>query len=222
MVANNIANASTAGFKKDSEFYGVYQQAEAERWGDDNMLPVVEKNWTDYSQGTLQPTGNHLDFAISGKGWFALQGSAGPLYTRNGGFHVNSTGGVVSQEGLPVRLAGGNPLRIRPDVPVIVGGDGTLTQGGLALGKLEVVEFPDNALVKQGNTLFRPTDPSVTGKPAGPETEVQQGKLEGANVSSAESAVRLVSLTRQFEALQRAITLGAEMSRKAIEEVARV
>jgi len=222
MLANNIANASTAGFKRDGEYYSTYQDAEAAAVdGDNQLLPLVEKPWTDLAQGTLQNTGNSTDLALSGAGFFSVNGPSGPLYTRNGNFRVSATGAVTTQEGHAVRLVGGTTLQIRPSVPVEVATDGTLTQAGATLGKLEVMDFPSGALLKQGSTLFRPVDPKQAGKPA-PATEIHQGKLEAANVSSPEAAARLIVLTRQFESLQRAITIGAEMNRKAIDELARV
>lgn len=222
MLANNIANASTAGFKRDSEFYALYKDAEAAEQGTaTGLLPLIEKPWTDYSQGTLQQTGNPADLALSGPGFLAVQGPSGPLYTRSGNFRVMPSGLVTTQEGYPLRLAGsGAPLRVAPG-EFEVGNDGTVRQRGEVLGKLEVVDFPQDALVKQGATLFRPVDPNVA-PAAAAGTEIHQGKIEGSNVSSAESAVRLVGLMRQFEALQKAITIGSEMSRKTVEEVARV
>ena len=221
MLANNIANASTAGFKRDSEFYALYQDAEAAEYGiGTEALPLIEKPWTDFSQGTLQQTGSPVDLALSGPGFFAVQGPSGPLYTRTGNFRVMPSGAVATQEGYPLRLAGGQPLRVGPG-SFQVTPEGTVRQGAETLGRLEIVDFPQDALVKQGATLFRRVDPSIQpGAAAG--TEVHQGKIESANVSSAESAVRLVGLMRQFEALQKAIGIGGDMNRKAIEEVAKV
>lgn len=223
MLANNIANASTPGFKRDGEFYGTYQEAEAQAVNTDiSLLPVVEKPWTDMSQGTLQNTGNHLDLALDGPGFFAVNGPSGTLYTRNGGMHVDASGAVTTQEGYPVRLAGGTTLKIRPGIPLVAASDGTLTQNRVPLGRLEIVNFPEGALVKNGSTLFRAADPAQTGKPVGDGTAVHQGKLESANVSSPEAAARLITLTRQFEALQRAISIGADMNRRSVEELARL
>ncbi|MBC8166288.1 MAG: hypothetical protein H7Y20_10490 [Bryobacteraceae bacterium] len=120
-----------------------------------------------------------------------------------------------------MRLVGGTPLTIQPGVALNISTDGNLTQGGVSLGRLDVVGFPEGALDKQGATLFRHSDPAKAAIPV-PATEVHQGKLEGANVSAPESAARLVNLMRQFESLQRAITMGGEMNRKAIDELARV
>jgi len=81
MLANNIANSATAGFKTDGEFYGLYEQ----------QLPLLEKQWTDFSQGTLVPTGNPLDLALSGDGFFALNSPAGKVYSRKGEFRLSKT-----------------------------------------------------------------------------------------------------------------------------------
>jgi flagellar basal body rod protein FlgG len=221
MLANNIANASTAGFKRDSEFYALYETAEAAAQGYGTAaLPLIEKPWTDFAQGTLQQTGNPVDLALSGPGFFAVQGPSGALYTRTGSFQIASTGLVATQEGYPLRLVGGQTLRVQPG-PFQISSDGTVRQGEQTLGRLEIADFPEGTLTKQGATLFRPIDPAQAPLAAA-GTEVHQGKLEAANVSSAESAVRLVGLMRQFEALQKAIGIGAEMNRKSIEEVARV
>ena len=224
MLANNIANASTSGFKRDGEFYGIFQQVQqdaADPVQTDLIQPVIEKNWTDFSQGTIQETGNSLDFALSGKGWFAVNGPNGALYTRNGNFHVNAKGDVTTAEGNPVRLAGGKPLKITPSQQLTLNADGTLMQNGALLGRLEIVDFPEGALSRQGPSNFRPVDPNAKGTPV-PQTEVLQGKLENANMSAPESAVRLVNLTRQFESLQKVLQIGADMNRHAIEEVAKV
>lgn len=222
MLANNIANASTTGFKKDGEFYGIFRGEldDAEPTADTEM-PVIQKNWTDLSQGTLQTTGASLDFALSGPGWFKAQSPSGPLYTRNGNFQVSSTGVVTTQEGYPVLLAGGGTLRVQPGSALIVAPDGTLTQNGAQLGKLDVIEFGEGELLRHGASFFRPTAATNIGKPA-TGTELLQGKLENANVSAPESAVRLVGLTRQFEGLQRALQIGSEMNKRSVEELAKV
>jgi flagellar basal-body rod protein FlgF len=221
MLANNIANASTAGFKRDGEFYSIFTDAEAaaENQCDIGMMPLVEKHWTDFAQGTLATTGRPLDLALSGRGFFVLNGPSGALYTRNGSFQVDSTGRVTTSEGFGLRLVGGTPLQLQPSLPVEIATDGTVSQGGAALGRLEVVDIPVEQLNKQGDTLFRAAAGAV---PATVSAEVHQGKLENSNVGSAESAVRLVTLMRTFEMLQKAITVGSEINRKSVEELARV
>jgi flagellar basal-body rod protein FlgF len=225
MLANNLANAATSGYKTDREFYSLYNGAQDEALSPGQsatVLPVIERRWTDFSQGTLTPTGNPLDLAISGKGFFAVQGTSGPLYTRNGNFQVTASGAVTTSEGYPVLLQGGGKIQLRPSVPVEVSPDGTISQAGQALGRVEVVEFADaNSLTKAGNSYFQAADPKA--KPtAATNAEILQGKLEGSNVGTAESAVRLVAIMRQFEMLQKAVSLGTEMNSQAIQEVARV
>jgi flagellar basal-body rod protein FlgF len=224
MLANNIANTATAGYKSDRELYSLYAAPEAGTLADPNVAaaPVIEKNWTDFSSGALIPTGNPLDIALSGRGFFAVNGPNGETYTRNGSFRLSSSGVLTTQEGYPVRAVGGGSITIDASSPFEIGTDGTVTQKQQVLGRLEIVDFGTNGnLDKQGASYFRLADPTLPpGQAAG--ATVQQGALEGSNVGSAESAVRLVSVMRQFEMLQKAMNLGAQMDRQAVEEVAKV
>jgi flagellar basal-body rod protein FlgF len=222
MLANNLSNASTGGYKTDREFYSLYVSPEAAAGTSlPATLPVIERHLTDFSSGALRVTGNPLDVALNGRGFLAVEGHSGPLYTRNGSLRVAPDGTVQAGEGFPVRLVGGGTLRVQSPAALEIATDGTVRQEGQALGKLEVVDFPDPGLLaKQGNTYFRPADATV--RPvAAAATELQQGKLEESNVGTPESAVRLVSLMRQFEMLQKAVSLSGEMNRRAVEEVAR-
>jgi flagellar basal-body rod protein FlgF len=216
MLANNIANASTGGYKADREFYSLYAEAE-----NPSTMPVVQKPYTDLSQGMLQNTGNQLDLAISGQGFFAVQGPSGPLYTRNGSFRTDSSGKLTSAEGYPVQGKGG-AITIPGKLPIEISGDGTVTQDSKVIGQLQIADFTSGAgLTKQGSNYFRAADPGGMVKaPAG--SSVEQGKLEASNSGTAESAVRLVSIMRQFEMLQKAATMGADMDKQAIEQVAKV
>jgi flagellar basal body rod protein FlgG len=170
----------------------------------------------------LTPTGNALDLAISGKGFFAVNGPSGPLYTRNGSFQLSPGGQLTTSEGYAVRDTNGQPIQTQSQAPIEVGDDGSITQSGQALGQLQIVDFSDRStLQKLGNSYFMPSDPKVVLVPA-TEATVQQGKTENSNVAPAESAVRLVGLMRQFEMLQKAITITTDMNKQALSEVARV
>ena len=222
LLANNIANATTGGYKADREFYSLYVAPEAA--GNDSLstMPVIERPWVDHAQGALRPTGNPLDVALSGKGFFAVNGPSGPLYTRNGNFRLAADGGLTSSDGYPVRDLQGTPLTLQTTRPLEITSDGTVTQDGVVAGRLEIVDFASTVgLSKQGSNYFRVTDPS-TRPSAASATSVEQGHLESSNTGTAESAVRLVSVMRQFEMLQKAVSLGNEMNKKAIEEVAKV
>jgi flagellar basal-body rod protein FlgF len=222
LLANNVANASTGGYKADREFYSLYVAPEAS--GDDpvSSMPVIQKQWTDFSQGLMQQTGNSLDVAISGKGFFAVQSARETLYTRNGNFRLAPDGKLVTADGYAVRATGGAPLTLNASRPIEISKDGTVTQDGAVIGQLEVADFTSaGALSKQGNNYFRVSDPTVKPTPAA-GVGVQQGSLEASNSGAAESAVRLVGIMRQFEMLQKAMTLGYDMSKQAIEQVAKV
>ncbi len=226
MLANNIANASTDGFKSDREFYSLYvspEASDAAASGDapsPSTLPVIAKPWVDFAQGALHTTSNQFDLALSGKGFFAVNGPSGPLYTRSGNFQLSSAGVLTTSDGYAVRTTGGGTLTVQPGSPIDVARDGSVRQNGQDLGTLQVSAFNENTeLTKQGMNYFFNADPKAV-KASG--AEVQQGTLEKSNVGAAEASVRLISIMRQFEMLQKAVTIGAEMNRHATEEVARV
>ncbi len=219
MLANNLSNASTAGYKLDREQYGQYSGAEDEAM--EGLMPDIQGQWTDFTQGVLHPSGAPFDLALSGAGFFKVQGPNGPLYTRSGQFQVDAAGKLVTKEGYPVLGQNGVTLSIRANETAEIGADGTIRQGGNSRGQLQVVNFQQPAaLAKQGHTYFRYTGPE-SGLQEAP-AKVLQGHLEASNVGTAESAVRLVSVMRQFEMLQRAVSVTSEMGRKSVEDLARV
>ncbi len=225
MLANNIANASSAGFKADREFYNLYTSAEAST-GDDgtapsNQLPVIERHWTDFSQGTLTTTGNPLDLALTGGGFFLVQTPTGTLYTRDGNFRLSPDGKLQTQLGYPVLSSERKPIVLDPSQEIDISGDGTIQQGGEQVATLGVASFQDlNELEKQGSNYYRFSLSSLPPQLAAPD--VHQGALESANAQPAEAAVRLVGVMRQFEMLQKAMNIGSDMCRRSIEEVAKV
>ena len=216
LLANNIANSGTAGFKSDQEFYGLF----------DEHLPMVDNKWTDFSQGTLTATGNPLNLALSGKGFFALNSPSGILYTRNGDFRISKSNQLETQEGYTARnvLDQGKPITVDPNQPIEIDKAGVVRQGGQDIGQIEV-DSPDSSpvdLTKLGNSYFMMADKNAKAPPPAQNAEVLQGQIEQSNTPVAESAVKLVGVLRQFEMLQKAITMGTEMSKRAIEEVAKV
>jgi flagellar basal-body rod protein FlgF len=218
MLANNVANASTGGYKADREFYGLYVAPEAGENDPPAAMPVIERPWTDLSQGVIHPTGNTLDVALNGPGFFAVSGPGGTLYTRNGSFSRAADGKLVTAEGYTVQNTQGAALVLEPAEPVDISDDGTVWQDGQAIGQLAVMDFTTAGnLAKQGASYFR-----ASGSASRARAVVEQGRLEDSNTGPAESAVRLVSVMRQFEMLQKAVALGTEMSRQAIEQVAKV
>ncbi|MBL8178964.1 MAG: flagellar hook basal-body protein [Bryobacterales bacterium] len=224
LLANNIANANTAGFKADREFYSTYLAEESLDGPEGTMpvqSPVVEKNWTDFQQGVTIATGSPLDVALAGPGFFALQTANGPVYTRNGNFRLQPDGLLTAASGDSVLNAEGKTIRLDPRQPISIDQTGTIRQGGAIVARLSVTDFEDRSqLQKAGASVFR-YDASLP-PPRTAISKVEQGRLENANFQPAESAVRLVNVMRQFEMLQKAIALGSEMNRRAIEEVAKI
>lgn len=219
VLGNNIANAATDGYKGDRELYNLHFNRAARYPNAPVSLPVIEGQWTDFSQGLLQTTDNPLDFALRGEGFFVVNGPAGPLYTRSGTFRLSKDGTLETKEGYAVRLVGGQPLRVEGNDPIVVSADGSVQQSGQTLGRIEVVRFDDpRVLAKQAGAFFE----AGGAKPVAAQADVLQGKVEASNVSSADSAVRIVSVMRQFEMLQKAISLASEMDRQIIHEVAKV
>jgi flagellar basal-body rod protein FlgF len=219
LLANNIANASAPGFKADREFYAQYISAEA---ASDpavaTTLPVIERNWTDFSQGALVATGNPLDIALSGRGFLTARSSSGVVFTRSGGLHLSPQGELQTQEGYPVQDSNGKAIQVDPSKTVEIAPDGAVRQDGQELARIAVVDFPDlSALNKRGHAYF-----SSDSQPVPSSALLEQGRIESANSQPAENAVRLVGVMRQFEMLQRALSIGTEMNKRALDEVARV
>ena len=222
LLANNLANAATSGFKSDREFYGLFSSEDASGEDSGSGLPVIERQWTDFSQGILQPTGSPLDVALSGRGFLTVNGPGGVLYTRNGSLQLSSSGDLVTSDGYTVSSVGGGSIRASFGKPIDISTDGTVSQGGSAIGQLKIVDFKStDSLKKMTGACFENSDPKNQPM-AATNVEVEQGKLESSNVSVPEAAMRLVGMMRQFEMLQKAVTMGVEMNSKAIQEVARV
>jgi flagellar basal-body rod protein FlgF len=225
MLANNIANASVPGFKSDREFYNVYLSSEAAASPEGTtpgLLPVVERQWTDFTQGSLTPTGNPLDLALNGQGFFVANSPSGRLFTRDGSFRLSAQGQLQTLEGYAVQDQSGKPILMDSSKPIEVGPDGTVRQAGQDISQIALVDFKDPSLLaKRGDNYFQTDLASMPPAPAR-QTEVQQGKIEASNSQPAQSAVRLVNIMRQFEALQKAMAIGAEMNRSAVQEVAKV
>ena len=223
LLANNISNASTSGYKSDREFYSLYVSAEAET---QSTLPSIDRNWIDFGQGVVKDTGNQLDVALSGRGFLTADSPTGPLYTRNGALRLSSKGVLETADGYPVR-ADTQSGHIQAQLGAGTGGlqiqkDGAVMQDGQVLGNLTLADWANtDALQKQSGAYFRLVDSSL--KPSAAKgVEVLQGKLESSNSSPAEGAVQLVGVLRQFEMLQRAVGMASEMNKKAVEDVARV
>jgi flagellar basal-body rod protein FlgF len=228
LLANNMANLSTAGYKADRESYNTYRsEAALEGWMSGTgpvqpLSPVVERQWVDLSQGALTMTGNPSDVAISGMGFLVADGPSGPVLTRGGEVRVGKDGRLTTREGYELHTIEPQRIKADPLLPLQVGPDGSVRQRDMHLGRLKIVDVPEPEALfrRQGAYFHLDADQVKTLVPAG--AELRQGALEAANLGSAEAAVRLVHVLRQFEVLQKAMQIGGEMNRRAVEEVARI
>lgn len=227
LMANNLANSSTPGFKADREVYAVYlgqDSLEAANSGfgaPQVVAPTLERHHTDPRQGVLVETGNPSELALSGDGYFLLQAPDGPRLTRAGRIQIDPQGRLVTPEGFEFVAAGPRPIRADPGQPLEVDQNGVVHQSGAVLGQLRLVQADLSATARREGVYFQLDRAAIPGL-RDAQVRVHQGKVEASNVSVPETAVRLVTILRQFETLQKAIQLGGEMGRRAVEEVARV
>ena len=221
-VAQNLANASTTGYRaEEHRLRAVPVKSEA--------LPsrafVVDASVkNDYTPGVLQQTGRTFDMAIQGKGWFALAMPDGTeAYTRNGHFQISPTGILQNANGLTVQGETG-PITIPPDTEVTLGADGTLSTvqrtGGVnqvnPVGRLKLVDPPENTLRRGDDGLFRVSTPGPA--PQAQNVRVVGGFLEGSNVNVVDQVVAMISLARQFE-MQTKMLQTAERNDQAASQV---
>jgi flagellar basal-body rod protein FlgF len=211
VVANNIANAATLGYKKDSLFIQVMRDAGlSQANGTGDMKGLDSKQFTDFSEGSYQKTQNPLDFAIRGQGFFVVETPQGIRYTRNGSFTLSPEGTVVTADGYPVMSTSGRIQVPRPDktstATITVNNRGEVTIGKTAAGQLRIAEFADmSSLKKAGQTFFTSDAPEKQATLDGHTTEVLQGSVEESNVEALGEMIQLVELTRSFETDQKTI-----------------
>jgi flagellar basal-body rod protein FlgF len=223
-IANNLANASTVGFRAEHNvFKSVLADAgNATRTALNqavNDYSVLGGTNLDLSQGAMQKTGNDLDVGIQGSGFFAIQTANGTMYTRDGAFQVSSTGQLVTSTGDAVM--GDKGLISIPPGPISISSDGTISSNGAVTGKLKLVQFPAGTpLTSAGSHYY-----SAPAKSEIPSTDstVQQGVLESSNVNPISSMVELITAQRSADMMQRALAVyNSEMDKTATKELPKV
>lgn len=224
IVANNIANLDTTGFKVESMMQKTDPAEPAMTLGGPRPVKFVAPDGVarDFGQGGIIKTGGKLDMAIEGQGFFQVQGPDGPRFTRDGRFTTDPTGKLVSQGGLAVLDEGGGEIVIDPEKgDIAVGPDGSMSQGNERVGKVGVYTFANpGALSKSGDNLFR----NVSNLAPAPATEarVRQGHLEGSNVKPILEITRMVEVSRAYEQTAKMMDAEADLSRRAVERLGRV
>jgi flagellar basal-body rod protein FlgG len=234
VIANNLANAATNGYKRDELVGESFPALLLHRFDDAagpafspaahppvvgslNLGALAVETAANWAAGPLTETGNPLDLAIAGEGLFAVQTPDGVRYTRDGSFTRDGRGWLVTEGGFPV-LGEQGPLELG-NGQVGVAPDGTVAVNGQVVGRLQVVRFPLGGLEKVGDNLFRA---AAAGQPTEPGTTVRQGCLERSNVNVVREMIGLIASVRSYEANQRLLQTEDELLRKAVTEVGRV
>jgi flagellar basal-body rod protein FlgF len=232
VVANNVANVNTNGYKSDSSLFQEYLKTGAHEdnfIGRDRSVSYVQDSGTyrDFSQGAMQATSNPLDLAIDGGGFLAVQTAAGERYTRDGGLQINSQGQLVTVAGDPV-LGNSGPIVLQPtDHDVNVSPDGTVTvlegngRTDSIRGKLRLVSFADaQKMLKEGSNLY------AAGEGGAPQidlkSQLRQGFIEKSNVNSVAEMSRMIEVTRAYTQIATLLQQQSDLHKTAIQQLADV
>ena len=229
VVANNIANVNTAGFKADQSLFEEYLTSGAHednfKPGDRRVSYVQDRGtYRDFAQGAPEQTKNPLDVAITGNAFLVVQTAGGERYTRDGGLQMNNLGQLVTQAGNPV-LGTSGPIVFQPtdhDIPVSPDGTVTVVEGNgrtdSLRGKLRLVSFTDaQKLLKEGSNLY-------SGEGAAPDlkSQVQQGYIEKSNVNGVAEMSRMIEITRAYTQIATMLQQESDLHKSAIEKLADV
>ncbi len=230
VIANNLANADTPGFKKDTLMVGSFPQFLIQRIDDvsDEGRPPVIGSFslgsepagvaTDFSSGGIVSTQRNLDFAISGRGFFVIQTPQGTRYTRAGSFTRSSDGLLVTTEGYPV--LGENGRIDIGDGEFSVSSAGDVIVDGQVVNRISVVDIAPAELVKEGDSLFAARQGAGVTPAEG--YSVLQGYLESSNVNIVQEMVKMITGLRAYEANQKVLKMEDETLGKLINEGLRV
>jgi flagellar basal-body rod protein FlgF len=215
-IAANIANANTPGYRVD----GVTFATELAKAGDSNVSFVSEGDgYISRSSGPLITTGNPLDMAIQGNGWFAMKSPGGAMfYTRDGRMTMNENGDLISMTGAAVLDAAGAPIQLDPSAGApAIERDGMITQKGRQVGAVGLFSLPENAkLTRAGNSGVmsdKRGDPILDFR----SNSVVQGAIEGANVDPVREMTRLIEVTRTFDGVTNGVTQTENSLQDAIK-----
>jgi len=231
IIGDNIANINTPGYKTEYGSASVFPTELMGRIGDSEkgnarvtLLGeagsgvIVNRTFGINIQGTLQNTGKATDLALNTPGFFVVQTSEGVRFTRNGQFQLNSAGVLQTVDGHAVLgehglIGADNPLSQQ----FVVDSDGIVTDGGKVIDRLRIMEIPETALKREGQSLY-----SASQAAAATAVNVQQGAFETSNVDTGAQMVRMISVMRAYEANQKVIQTQDATLEKAVNEVGKL
>ena len=223
-AASNLANAQTPGYRAEREYFRsvlLGPEAATSQLGRSlDNYGLLGGDRLNLAQGPLQQTGNPLDLAIEGQGFFAIQTANGVRYTRDGSFHRAQSGLLVTSSGDPVLSLAGKPIPVPPG-DVSVGADGVLSVDGGVVSSLGVFTFPPGVQLSPEGADRYVAPSEVTASPSR-DAVVHQGALESANEDVIQGTVDLIAIQRQAEMMQKALTIfHTEFNKFAAEDLPR-
>ena len=220
VIANNIANVDTMGYKSQSLLLKEEKLAPAKENSflrPDRPVSFVldDGNTYDLNPGQMVTTGNETDVAIDGKGWFVVQTPQGERYTRNGSFAIDNQGTLVTRDGNQVMTEAG-PLVLQPgETNLTIAADGTISTSQGSRGKLRVVDFQSpKDLKKIGETLFSGNNPQPATLPS-----LRQGQIEKSNVRAVVEMSRMIEVSRNYQAIAQWMAQADDLRRSAIDKL---
>jgi flagellar basal-body rod protein FlgF/flagellar basal-body rod protein FlgG len=225
IAATNLANAQTPGYRAEQEYFRSAlmgpDAADSQLGQTVNNYGLLGGDHLNLSQGALEQTGNPLDLAIEGEGFFQVQTANGPRYTRDGGFHRTPAGLLVTAAGDAVLSASGQPIPIPPG-EASVGADGALSVAGGVVATVGVFTFPAGAqLTPEGANRYR--TPEGAAPVISKNAAIHQGAIENANQSVIQGTMNLILMQREAEMMQRALTVfHTEFNKIATEDLPKV
>jgi flagellar basal-body rod protein FlgF/flagellar basal-body rod protein FlgG len=224
VAAGNLANAGTAGYRAERDYFrsvvlgpdALHSQLDATV----NAFGVLGGSRLDLSQGALTPTGNPLDLAIAGDGFFAIQTQQGIRYTRDGQLERARDGTLTTEAGEPVLDARQQPIEV-PGGEIVVGSDGAVSVNGAIAGKIAVFGFgPEGALMAEGANRYAAPDGTTPTVATG---SIHQGALESSNQDVINGSLQLVLMQRQSEMMEKAVSMFSnDLDKTASEDLPRV
>lgn len=238
VMTNNLANASTVGYKKEGTTSQAFDDIltvklkdasvgvnTVQRTGINNPGVIIGENYTDYGQGSFRITNNTYDLALSGEGFFAVEftnksGETSTKYTRAGQFTLNREGYLVTQEGDFVLDTQNRRIQINTLLDSEIDSDGTIRQNNAAVAQIQIADFEDyDYLQKYGESYYEPIEGA---NPTAANAEIMSGTLEMSNVQIVSEMVDMISITRAYEANQKIMQTYDSSLEIAVTQLGRI
>lgn len=221
VLASNLANLNTTGFKADRPVFSTVYERALYRLQGGTATPIgtlsagtlIPTTYTDFQAGALQTTGNPMDLAIEGEGFFAVQTPRGIRYTRNGAFQLNAEGVLINRQGYPVLSEAGEPIRVPKGATLTFGEDGSFRLNNAPAGRLRIVQ---GNLAKDEEGFFAGNATPL------PNARVVVGALEASNVNLIREMISMIEILRAYESHQKVIQAHDETLGRVLNELPKI